>query len=302
VLAALPAKLSETGLYDRGSREVLGPGVREYTPGFTLWTDGADKRRWVRLPAGERIDSADMDNWSFPVGTTFWKEFSLAGKALETRVLERVGPGPADWAGAAYVWDAEGNEAWLAPEGSAGVAGTAHDVPSAAECVGCHGGRRSHVLGFSALQLAQPGLPLALEDLTREGLLTTPPETTPEVPGNDTERAALGYLHANCGHCHNRERPARGDGPRCYDPERGIDFWLPADVSATTPGAVATTVPRFVTPGEPDDSRLIALVSRRGFPLHMPPLGSRQVDEEGVRLLREWVESLSAPELSVVAP
>jgi hypothetical protein len=302
LLAALPARLSETGLYAPGSLKLPGPGVRAYTPEFPLWSDGAEKRRWVRLPTGERIDSTDMDDWSFPVGTTFWKEFSLAGKALETRVLQRVGPGPAEWAGAAYLWDAAGSEAWLTPEGASGVAGTAHDVPSAAECVGCHGGRRSHVLGFSALQLAQPGLPLALQDLALEGWLTAPVAATPQVPGDTTERAALGYLHANCGHCHNRQRPPRGDGPRCYDPERGIDFWLPADPSGTSPGAATTTVPRFVTPGEPDDSRLIALVSRRGFPLHMPPLGSRQVDAEGVRLLREWVASLPAAELPMGAP
>ncbi len=53
-------------------------------------------------------------------------------------------------------------------------------------------------------------------------------------------------------------------------------------------------MPRFVSPGEPDESRLIALVSRRGWRLHMPPLGSREVDVEGVRLLRAWIASLAA--------
>ena len=87
-------------------------------------------------------------------------------------------------------------------------------MPSAADCGGCHGGRKSHVLGFSAVQLAKPGLPLALDDLVSEGRLTRAPASLPAIPGNEVERAALGYLHANCGHCHNSARPPRGDGAR----------------------------------------------------------------------------------------
>jgi len=51
-------------------------------------------------------------------------------------------------------------------------------------------------------------------------------------------------------------------------------------------------VPRYLPPGDPDDSRLMTLVSRRGNRLHMPPLGSQRVDAQGVQLLKEWIESL----------
>src|SRR6185295_3590666 len=60
-LAELPAQLSETGLFERGSLEALGSGVFAYAPAFGLWSDGATKRRWVSLPPGGRIDSTDMD-------------------------------------------------------------------------------------------------------------------------------------------------------------------------------------------------------------------------------------------------
>jgi hypothetical protein len=293
-LAALPGRLSETGLYAEGSVDVLGSGVRAYAPGFALWSDGATKRRWIGLPAGGRIDSADMDDWSFPVGTRFYKEFSLAGRRIETRVLIRVGPDAGDWAGAAYLWDADQRDARLASEGALNVNGSGHDVPSATDCVGCHAGRRSFVLGFSAVQLAQPGVPLSLDALSQEGVLTKLPAHEPQLPGGALDREALGYLHANCGHCHNSRRPPRGDGPRCYDPERSLDFWLPSTSNGPleqTP-ALRTAVPRFLTPGEPDDSRLLTLVSRRGRRLHMPPLGSGRVDDEGVRRLTAWIESL----------
>jgi hypothetical protein len=299
----LPARLSETGLFAQGSVEVLGGGVRAYAPGFALWSDGATKRRWVALPAGGRIDSSDMDDWSFPLGTRFFKEFSVGDRRVETRVLIRVGAGAGDWAGAAYLWDADQRDAWLTPAGAKNANGSGHDVPSATDCVGCHGGRRSFVLGFSAVQLAQPGVPLSLDALSEEELLTRPPARAPLLPGGELDRAALGYLHANCGHCHNSARPPRGDGPRCYDPERSLDFWLPSTPNEQlwqTP-VLRTAVPRFLTPGEPDDSRLITLVSRRGRLLHMPPLASERVDEEGMQRLRAWIESLHSNDSAAAA-
>jgi hypothetical protein len=47
-------------------------------------------------------------------------------------------------------------------------------VPSRNDCLACHEGPAVPVLGYSAVQLEAPPLP-----------------------------PALGYLHANCGHCHN---------------------------------------------------------------------------------------------------
>ncbi len=295
MLAALPERLSQTGLFVASQPDLIASEARAYEPAFPLWSDGAAKRRWMSLPSGTRIDTSDPDAWLFPVGTRFWKEFSRNGQRIETRLLIKQGPAASDWAGAAYVWNDDQTDALLAPSGVKDARRSGHDVPSAAECGGCHGGRRSYVLGFSAVQLAGDDRPLSLDDLGRAGQLTQLPARSPTIPGSALDQAALGYLHANCGHCHNRERPPRGDGPRCYDPERSLDFWLSSspdegDVQHTS--AYASSVPRFVSPGEPDESRLITLVSRRGRRLHMPPLASGRVDDEGVHLLRAWIESL----------
>ena len=67
-------------------------GLRPYTPVYPLWADGLVKRRWLDLPAGKKIDTSDMDHWSFPVGTRFWKEFATpSGTVLETRLIEKIG-------------------------------------------------------------------------------------------------------------------------------------------------------------------------------------------------------------------
>ena len=294
-LSQLPARLSETGLFADVASEALAPGVRPFRPQFELWSDGATKRRWLALPPGGRIDTSDLDSWVFPEGTRLWKEFSRDGVRVETRLLMKVGPGERDWADAAYLWSADQSDAVLALNGEENGLGTPHDVPNAADCQACHGGRRSHVLGFSAIQLAydaEPGL-LDLEGLVAEGLLTAPPRDVPRVPGDDTERAALGYLHANCAHCHNQQRPEQ-QGARCFDPENEVDFWLQVgrlDAPSDTP-TYRTSFDRCVEPGDPDESRLLHLVSRREGGLWMPPLATEEVDRDGVALLRRWMEQL----------
>lgn len=71
--ATWPERLSETGLYADESLSTLGDGVVPYRPRFELWSDGASKRRWIRLPPGAVVDTTDMDDWGFPSGTKLWK-------------------------------------------------------------------------------------------------------------------------------------------------------------------------------------------------------------------------------------
>jgi hypothetical protein len=296
-LAQLPRQLSETGLYADLAAGTLASGVRAFAPRYELWSDGASKRRWVFLPPGERIDTRDMDFWQFPQGTRLWKEFIRDGVRVETRLLQKVGPGEGDWAAMAYVWNAEQTAALGTPAGATDANGTPHDVPSASQCMGCHGGTRSRVLGFSAIQLAHeaPAGVLDLQALLSEGALTEPPKGPLEVPGNDTERAALGYLHANCGHCHNQQRPSQ-HGERCFAPQNELDFWLRVDrlgsvhETPTYQSAIGSGFGPIET-GNPGDSRLIHRVSTRDDAA-MPPLGTEVVDARMVELLHRWIQQL----------
>lgn len=263
VIERAPARLSETGIHDAD--------VVSYEPRFALWSDGADKQRWIRLPPGEQVDTTDPDDWRFPAGTRLWKQFSRDGVPIETRLLEKLAPADDAWLMVAYVWNEDGTDATIAPEGVQNARGTTHDVPPAADCRACHDGRRSRVLGYSAIQV--------------DAMLV--------VPGNDVEQAALGYLHANCSHCHNAARPPAG-GSRCYDPRNDLDFRLLASRLGRvedTP-TYATAVGGVVQPGRPDDSGLLTLVARRSASMQMPPLATEFVDETAVALLRQWIEQL----------
>jgi hypothetical protein len=293
LLAAAPRSLADTGLRDPASGE-LAAGVRAYTPRFELWSDGADKRRWVLLPPGAQIDTTDMDAWRFPVGTRFWKEFTRDGVVVETRFLLKHGAAADAWTPMAYL-HGSGGEAQAAPAGVVDARGTEHDVPDAASCRGCHGGVESGVLGFSAVQLPWEGSAgeLGLGALVAQGALTRAPSGAAAVPGDETTVAALGYLHANCSHCHNQARPPR-PGPRCFDPESTLDFTLRVrDLQRLESTAVyRTAVGSFIQPGEPADSEVIIRARSRDRWWGMPALGTERVDAAGVAVIERWIERL----------
>lgn len=288
----LPERLLLTGLYDPETADGIAADVRPFRPRFELWSDGATKRRFVWLPPGTAIDASDMDAWQFPVGTKFWKEFTRDGVRVETRLLQRQTAG---WLGVAYVWLSDGSDAVAAPYGAIDALGTSHDVPAANECGACHGGRSSHALGFSAVQLAQPtdGDSLSLEELARLELVSPAPAVAPRVPGSETEQAALGYLHANCSHCHNASRPSR-TGSRCFDPESDLDLLLRAEegTAVAETRTYRTAVGELIKPGQPNESRLLDLVAQRSRFRRMPPLATELVDESGVALLSRWIEEM----------
>jgi hypothetical protein len=295
-LSQEPATLSASGLFADLGSESLAEGVVAYRPEFELWTDGASKRRWIYLPPAARIDSSDMDAWQFPTGTKLWKEFTRDGVRVETRLLHKVGPRAGDWVGLSYVWSGDGRDAFATPEGLENALGTPHDVPPARTCMACHGGTPGHVLGFGAIQLAHraPSEEMSLERLVREDRMTRLPPSSLQIPGSTTVRRALGYLHANCSHCHNQHRPP-GDGTRCYDPQEDFDLSLRTDQLSTlerTP-VYLTAFGTIITPGDADGSTLVQrLVAGSLAPPRMPAFGTKSVDGSAAELLRAWIREI----------
>lgn len=204
-----PESLRETGLYSDFDEEILAPGVREFTPTYQLWSDSAEKRRWVYLPGDSEIDTSDMDYWVYPVGTRLWKEFRRDGVRVETRLLYkmRAGQGVSSWIMRTFVWNEEQTDALLLRGGQDNAGGTDHDVPSEIQCLRCHNSVPDVALGFSAVLLDHAGPGVTLEDLVDRGVLSEAPAGSGPryfpLPGSQAERDVLGYLHTNCGTCHN---------------------------------------------------------------------------------------------------
>jgi hypothetical protein len=307
---AAPQTLRHTGLYADFDTLTVDAGHIAFSPQYPLWTDGATKRRWLSLPAGSAIDGSDPDAWIFPIGTRLWKEFSFGGQRVETRYMERQADG--QWLYAAYAWSAaDGRDAQLAPaSGKRGAyplgGGKAHTIPSVSDCKVCHQGGRSEVLGFSLIQLASDRDPGALHAgpsdidvnlLIARGLIVGSPQSALAPPrwsaASATDRAALGYLHGNCGHCHNEQGPLRNVGlflrqTAAAGAERAIASTFDRPVKQPAPGLSADAVLR-IEPQHPDRSALMQRIASRYPPLQMPPLGTALVDQEAVELLRRWI-------------
>ncbi len=314
----LPQRLSDTGLFVTGSSRIVDPRNRSYSPQYPLWADGARKSRWLLLPPGSRIDTRDIDAWEFPVGTRLWKEFAFGGRKVETRLIWRSSS--EEWAFASYLWNDQQTDAVLAPaEGvrrAAEIApGKWHAVPSRDDCRACHDNGRI-VLGVTALQLSddrdphaphaetvQPGM-LSLHALAAEGLIsdaTALRGPAPRIPGDARTRAALGYLTANCGHCHH-------DGSRAATvrhPMRMPAFTTPAHVGTTIrtllgqtttwdlPHAAAGTT-TLLRAGAPDASAIVARMRSRRPSTQMPPLGTVLPDRDAIDLVSQWIAALPA--------
>ena len=313
----MPERLSDTGLYLPGTQAV-DPRNRPYSPQYPLWTDGAAKARWIRLPDGARIDVRTPEAWTFPVGTTFWKEFAFAGRKVETRVLRRVSS--ERWSYASYVWNDAQTEAMLAPEqGVPAVAevapGKRHDIPGREDCRACHENGSTPALGFTALQLSDdrdPAAPhaeplqdqmLTLRRLITERLLEPGGHMmaahAPRIAGDAPTRAALGYLTANCGHCHNEQSPVA----TVRFPLRASAFGSPAqtndlvtrllarvtdwDLPGRAPGTSS-----MIVPGAPDLSVLLVRMRSRRPSTQMPPLGTVVPDREALELISGWIASM----------
>jgi hypothetical protein len=273
-----PALLSQTGLYADFAARTPADGVLPYSVRYQLWSDGAEKSRFLWLPPGQTIDNTFADTWNFPVGTKAWKEFRVGAEAVETRYLEKTGPGRLDWLRVAFVWREDGTDADAAPDGVRDARGTTHDVPSTVLCLQCHTGAPDGLIGVSAA-----------------GRFTASPAASYAVPGTGVVQDALAYLHSNCGHCHGNYHPIADI--------RTLRLWLPVGLTAPEDAPVYQTAIGLTTyhnvqgttvalvPGDPDASQIPTRMSLRGGE-QMPPVGTEVVDEPAVATIRAWIEGM----------
>jgi hypothetical protein len=202
----------------KGDCKTLQPGFTEkYKPKYGLWADGDLKERFIHLPG--TINASNGDFWEFPVGTILYKTFRSESRRFETRIIKKVadaGRG-ADWTFVTWGWKSDGTASLNS--GELNFDGTGHNIPTQAQCASCHRSYRGNapdpILGFSAIQLNHEGVVVddfdRMDDtdaatvltLSRLGSRVSEDLTAAAtIPGSQTAQQALGYLHANCGHCH----------------------------------------------------------------------------------------------------
>lgn len=305
------------GLYSDFASKTVSAENKPYTPGVAFWSDGAEKSRFVYLPPGTTIDISNFDEWKFPNGTKLWKEFRLGAKRVETRLYFKAKD---SWRHTTYRWNDDQTDAVRKDDGElVPVAGKpAYEVPNAGLCNTCHQGRDEPVLGFDAVGLGMPAAQgVTLATLAAEGRFSAaPPATSITIPNDHggTAAPALGWLHANCGACHNSSPTAAAQFTQLFMllrpsqllPEAGAATVQDLDGYKTTVN-VQSTRANFdagvnyvrIVPQDPASSLTSILSGRRAIApespnseIQMPPLVTRTPDVQGHALLDAWINAL----------
>ena len=299
-----PSSLACTGLYADVASKTIATSARIFSPATPLWSDGATKRRFIALPEDQQIDNSDPNEWKFPVGTKAWKEFTKEGVLVETRYFHKQSEGY--WTYAAYTWNADGSDAKRSGGGPVTLpSGAIYQVPSKDQCTECHRGRTDSLLGFEQVSLGLPGASgVTLATLAGENRLTVPPARTSYVIGDDGTGAAapaLEWIHINCGTaCHNANSNAMGyaAGMRLRLDPTELDGRSSSNFSIrTTTIGVTVSTPQWsgdtrILPGDPTNSLLFELISRRDPDDQMPPIATDVVDANGVAVLKAWISHM----------
>ena len=111
---ALPRQLSAFGFFD-GAADRPVAGLIGYSLRNPLFTDYAEKQRFIYLPKNSRLRVAPDGKVDFPVGSALIKSFGYRDVAghlniIETRLLLRRKNG---WLALPYVWREDGSDADL---------------------------------------------------------------------------------------------------------------------------------------------------------------------------------------------
>ena len=300
---SFPQQLSDTGCVDPGDPTRPAPGLIPYDVNAPLWSDGADKQRFLAVPDGATITIGADQDWDLPIGSVLVKTFSVAGKLVETRLFMRHDDG--GWGGYTYEWNEEGTEATLLPAGKLKTLAdsTAWAYPSRTQCMQCHSKASGGTIGLETAQLNRDAvypstnrLSNQLATLDHIGMFSAPlgvlPADAPRLSdpaGTDSlEAKARGYLHANCAHCH---RPM-GGGQGTLDLRSTQLFAETESCNADNTQGPVGGATKLVSPGAPQTSilslRLHATDSKR-----MPPVAVSVTDPLGTRVVDDWISSLT---------
>lgn len=311
----IPETLAETGLFSNLRALIPVDGFVPYEVNTPLWSDGADKSRWFGLLSSNAVIEFKRDeNWNFPVGGLWIKHFELelekgnpaSKRRIETRVLMKNASNNGLY-GVTYRWGSTLDDATLVPEEGASEEFTINDggtnrvqlwnYPSRTDCLACHTPSGGYILGFNTAQLNRDhDYPLNrtnqilalraagyLDGLTNN--IHTLARMAPiENESWSREYRVRSYLAANCANCHNPNGVERARW------DARISTKLPDMnvINGELLDSWGNASNRVVVPGDPEHSVLWLRMATREV-AHMPPLGSTIVDDQAVKLIRDWI-------------
>lgn len=302
VMEGLPRTLAEFGFFADAAAQEPAARVIPYRLNTPLYSDGAEKLRFVYLPEGTSAAAAGEGLLELPVGAALIKTFAFgegtSHRLIETRVLLHRADG---WTALPYLWNEEQTEARLAvagarvdlvtPRGEA----ISYRVPNKNQCKECHGLAGEVIpIGPKARNLSHEWL----SDMVARDMLDRVPEGADIFPVWEARGdaaiadAARAYLDVNCAHCHQ---------PSATASNSGLDLrWEQRDPKAigimkrpVAAGRGSGGLLFDIVPGKPAESILVHRMASAEPGVAMPELGKTTVDPEGVEVVEKWIAGLT---------
>lgn len=260
-----------------------------------LFTDYAHKQRLVKVPVGTKIEKGMDENLDFPNGTILVKTFFYyqderninSGKnIIESRLLIKQ---DSKWNAATYIWNENQSDALLDYNGAemdvswidnSGInLSTRYQIPSQNDCGTCHQSN-------SKLTPLGPNLRNLNREVERNqmkinqithlqemGVLNDFPVGSISQIVNYTDSTisldlrARAYLAMNCAHCHNPSGWEKSG-------QRRFDFSYETPLSQSGISSKKDQILRNMENGR------------------MPFIGTSMKDEEGIELIKDYLNGL----------
>ncbi|MFT4857175.1 MAG: putative repeat protein (TIGR03806 family) [Algoriphagus sp.] len=313
-------RLSTYGFFEGQINQLLpAENVILYQPASSLFTDYALKTRYVYFPAGEKAQLV-ADNLEFPEGTVIIKNFYYPSdfrepegdrRIIETRLMVNSEKG---WEAFPYIWNEKQTDAVLKVVGGQTevkfVDYSGKDqvinyiIPNKNQCKTCHniseemapiGVKVKHLnneFDFGTGKINQLAHWTALDKLEGfEGTEAHPAMINYEEANLPLNDRAMAYLDINCAHCHSSEGSASTSGLfLTYDQTDLMKLGV-----NKTPIAAGIGAGRFkfdVSPGNANESIMTHRMNSTQVGVAMPELGRTTVHQEGVALIRDWINSM----------
>lgn len=288
------AKLSAYGLFNGSMSELRPTDETELLEiSSSLFTDYALKQRLIKIPKGKQVQVNGSGLPIFPEGTIIAKTFyyqkigSKENNLIETRLLILKN---SHWNAATYRWNRQQNNAsllksavlvpvsFIDPKGK--TRNISYRIPAQKECGSCHRSnnelipigpkiRNLNVMvmreGIQQNQLDYLIKKKIFKKVSSASLGTLPNDHNASTP---LEQKARAYLDINCAHCHN-----------------------PAGMAAKQTLNLSFDIPVNQTGINFNHDNILMRMAAMGE-YHMPKLGTTILDDEGVALIRAYINQL----------
>ena len=318
---ALP-KLSGYGFFNEPIKDQIPRDkVIPYKIASPLFSDYAEKLRFIMVPRNEKITHDDNLILDFPIGTflikTFYYQSDIRDKnsdrrLIETRLLKKI---PGEWIAIPYIWNDNQTDAvlslaggrkdvsWIHNDGS--IINILYSIPNLNQCKSCHVYNNIQkpigpkVRNLNVEYIYDESSANQLEKWILEGILepfkdlSSLPRTVNYENSYDgtLDQRARAWLDINCAHCHRRGGPAETSG-------------LYLEVEETNPTALGIFKPPVaagrgsgnlkynIVPGHPEESIMDFRIQSIDPGIMMPELNRKLVHKEGVELIRAWIKNM----------